>query len=110
MPSRARRVGRAEIRHHVAMGVQHIVSRDGPAGARAALRDGPDVWEVIATFRAVGNRLEPTARHLGLSTEQVEAALAAYRADSGDVDARIRSELELAERAYREWASGRDAT
>lgn len=84
----------------------HIVVRDGPSGRRAALVGGPDVWEIVATHRTVGNRREATARHLGLSPEQVDAALEAYRSDRGAVDARIRSETELAERAYAEWANG----
>ncbi len=84
-----------------------IVQRDGPAGPRAALAHGPDVWEVIATYRTVGNRIAPTARHLGLDPSDVDAALAEYRADASEIDARLRTETELAERAYAEWAEGR---
>lgn len=78
--------------------------RDGPAGPRAALGPGgPDVWEVVGTLRAVGNRAERAARHLGLSVADVERAAAWDRAHPGEVDARLRRERELARSAEAEW-------
>jgi hypothetical protein len=94
------------LRDHVHMSAQ-IEWRTGPAGPRAALVEGPDVWEVVATYRTVGNRAEPTARHLGLDPAEVDAALSEYRANPTDVDERIRCEIELASRAYSEWLAAR---
>ena len=94
------------MRHHVRVSVD-IEWRDGPSGRRPALVHGPDVWEVIATYRTVGNRVEPTARHLGLDSAQVDAAIAEYRSAPSAVDARIRSETELTERAYADWSAKR---
>jgi hypothetical protein len=61
-----------------------IVMRPGPTGPRAALVDGPDVWEVIAAVHAL--RGEGPCRHdenlrselrtvTGLTAAQVAAAL-----------------------------------
>jgi len=75
------------------------VWRDGPAGPRPAVVGGPDVWEVVAANRAMGNRPERTARHLGLDPAAIEAALAEYRSRPDEIDARIREELSRAARA-----------
>jgi hypothetical protein len=92
-----------------------IVIRPGPTGPRAALLDGPDVWEVIAAMHAL--RAEDSARHgdvlrrelravTGLTTAQVSAALDYYAAHSQDVDERIANNHEAAERAPHPPAAG----
>jgi len=85
-----------------------IVIRSGPTGPRAALFDGPDVWEVIAASHALGEE-DPT-RHgevlrselrtvTGLTAAQVAAALDYYAAHPEDIDTRIAGNNEGAERA-----------
>jgi hypothetical protein len=41
-----------------------IVFRDGPAGRRAVVIGGPDVWEVIAAARSAPERGENLGAHL----------------------------------------------
>jgi hypothetical protein len=92
-----------------------IVIRPGPPGPRAALFDGPDVWEVIAALHALRDE-EPT-RHgevlrselrtaTGLTTAQVAAALDYYAAHPEDVDTRIAANNETAERTQRPPTAG----
>jgi hypothetical protein len=42
-----------------------IEFRDGPSGRRAALREGPDVWEVVMVARDHADDLEGLAAHFG---------------------------------------------
>ncbi len=70
-----------------------IVFKPGPAGRRAALAGGPDVWEVIAALRhtrgSESERMAAVAEQLGLHERQVLLALeyaAAYRAE---IEARV---------------------
>ena len=92
-----------------------IVMRPGPTGPRAALLDGPDVWEVIAALHAL--HAEDPARHgevlrrelravTGLNTTQVSAALDYYAAHREDVDERIARNHEAAELAQHPPAAG----
>lgn len=60
-----------------------IVFRSGPAGRRAAVVGGPDVWEVVETFIAEGRKVEATARYLSLTVRLVRAAVD-YYADNSD--------------------------
>jgi hypothetical protein len=87
-----------------------IITRPGPTGPRAALLDGPDIWEIIAALHAV--RDEDPTRHgealrselravTGLTTSQVTAALDYYAAHPEDVDMRIARNNETAQRALR---------
>jgi hypothetical protein len=87
-----------------------IVIRSGPTGPRAALVDGPDVWESIAALHAL--RDEDPTRHgevlhrelrtvTGLTTAQVTATLDYYTAHPEDVDKRIADNVDTAERAQR---------
>lgn len=74
--------GLAEREHE---GIQF---KAGPAGRRAALAGGPDVWEVADAVRAAegaeAERIDAAATSLGLHPRQVEIALdyaAAHRAE-----------------------------
>jgi hypothetical protein len=54
-----------------------IFFREGPAGRRAVVVGGPDVWEIVsaAAARERGEGLVPTlARRLGISETKVRAA------------------------------------
>jgi hypothetical protein len=78
-----------------------IVFRDGPAGRRAALATGPDVWEVIETLRGTelpgDQAIAATAEWGALTPAQVRAAVGYYSEFRTEVDERIafnRSEAE----------------
>jgi len=92
-----------------------VVMRPGPAGRRAALCDGPDVWEVIAALHAL--RDEDPNRHgealagdlcavTRLTAVQVAAALDYYTADPDDIDTRIGDNDDTAEPAQRPPTAG----
>ena len=87
-----------------------IVIRPGPTGPRAALGDGPDVWEVIGALHAL--RGEDPTRHgeallgelctvTGLTAAQVSAALDYYTAHPGEIDTRISANHDAAQQAMR---------
>jgi len=60
---------------------RHIEYRDGPAGRRAALVGGPDVWVVVTTEPDIAERparVAAVAEYLGLDEERVAAAFAYY--------------------------------
>ncbi len=78
-----------------------IIFRDGPAGRRAALAAGPDVWEVIETLRGTGlsgeQAIVVTAEWGSLTLAQVQTAVgyyAEFRAELDDWIAFNRSEAE----------------
>lgn len=80
-----------------------IVFRGGPAGRRAGLMGGPDVWEVVRDVTAARAEgvLDPVAHVLAstdLGDEQVRVALAYHAAYPAEIDARIDEEAELVER------------
>lgn len=84
-----------------------IVFRGGPAGRRAALPTGPDVWEVIASLKESKTRgqgaITETAGHLGLSEPQVRVALGYYGVYPDEIDERIRANIEQADAAEAAW-------
>jgi hypothetical protein len=73
-----------------------VVFRDGPAGRRAGLVGGPDVWEVIRDVRAASGRGEAKIRRVaadaGLATSQVRLAVDYYAAFPAEIDARLATE------------------
>lgn len=94
-----------------------IVFRDGPAGRRAALAAGSDVWEVVRSLRDVklhepklsaGDRIELVARNAGLTIGQVQTAVGYYAAYPDEVD-RMVSEADEAEEAALAASVRRDA-
>jgi hypothetical protein len=79
-----------------------IVFRSGPAGRRAGLAGGPDVWEVIRIVRELPpaeNRIERAAELSGFSPLQLRVALDYYVEYSDEIDAWLRKVDEEAERA-----------
>lgn len=90
-----------------------IVFRDGPAGRRAALAGGPDVWEVIGTLQSSGlsgeEAIAATADWGALTRAQVDAALRYYGDYQDEIDNRIRHNLETADREYAAWKRAQDA-
>jgi hypothetical protein len=90
-----------------------IIFRDGPTGRRAALAGGPDVWEVIGTLRDTGLKGEgavaATAEWGALTHAQVQTAIHYYGEFRDEIDARIASNTQEAERQYAAWVRAREA-
>lgn len=84
-----------------------VVFRSGPAGRRAGLALGPDVWEVARVFRqldAAGDELlQTTAALTGLAVQQVLFAMRYYAEFSEEIDAWIARVDEEADRAEQAW-------
>ena len=80
-----------------------IVFRSGPAGRRAGLMSGPDVWEVVSASGADATTREDIAERTGLTPEQVGVALRYYAEYRDEIDAWIRMVDEEAERAEAAW-------
>ncbi len=78
-----------------------VVFRDGPAGRRAGLLGGPDVWEVIRDVRGTPGRGEAKVRRVaadaGLSASQVRLAVDYYAAFPDEIDARLAVDERAAE-------------
>jgi hypothetical protein len=90
-----------------------IVFRDGPAGRRAALAGGPDVWEVVQTLQNTGEKGEAaitaTSEWGSLSPAQVRTAARYYADHRDEVDERIRLGREEADREHAAWQRAQDA-
>lgn len=84
-----------------------IVFRDGPAGRRAALGAGPDVWEVIETLKGTGltgeKAVEATARWGALTLAEVRAAIRYYGDFRDEIDDRILANRSEAKRLCEAW-------
>jgi len=100
------------VRRYVEEGVRMdrhpgIVFRPGPAGRRAALAGGPDVWTVIAVMRELGaapdHAVDATADHLELAAHQVHSAVRYYAEHQAEIDGFIARNEEEAERARKAW-------
>lgn len=63
-----------------------IVFRGGPAGRRAAVVGGPDVWEIVGTFLAEKRNASAVARYLNLPNGLVRAALDYYADHMDEID------------------------
>jgi hypothetical protein len=90
-----------------------VVFRDGPAGRRAALTGGPDVWEVIETLRGTGlegeRAIAATAAWGELAVAQVRVAVRYYGEFREEVDERIALNRREAQRGREAWERAREA-
>jgi uncharacterized protein (DUF433 family) len=80
-----------------------IVFRAGPSGRRATVAGtGIDVWEIIATYHAVG-RAERRLRksYHWLTEPQLRAALTYYRLYPDDIDQKLRRDADITAEAVR---------
>jgi hypothetical protein len=79
-----------------------ISFRDGPAGRRAALAGGPDVWEVIDTLKGTGlhgeRAIEAAAEWGSLTPAQVRTAVRYYGDFRTEIDEKIAFNREEAAR------------
>jgi sulfur carrier protein ThiS len=70
-----------------------IVFKTGPAGRRAALAGGPDVWEIIAALRHVtgseSQRVAQLATEFGIHERQIVIALNYAAANRAETQARV---------------------
>jgi hypothetical protein len=94
-----------------------IVFRDGPAGRRARLAGGPDVWEVVGAVRSVreadpgrtGNdALELVAETSGVELPLIRAAIAYWGDYPDEVDAFLSRARAEAEQARARWERERE--
>ena len=80
-----------------------IVYRTGPAGRRAAVAGGPDVWEIVVATRHTGKRgdarIGATAEQLGVSDQLVRTAVSFAAAHPDEVEAMIHRNEAAAKRA-----------
>lgn len=82
---------------------------DGPAGRRARLVRGGDVWEVVATVRDNGGDIAEAASYLDIPVGLVQAAVSYYGAFTDEIDERIERNERAAEEGYAVWTAGQAA-
>jgi hypothetical protein len=76
---------------------------DGPAGRRAALVEGPDVWQVIGIAKAYDFRADEISEaYPWLSDTQLAAALAYYDAYPEEIEAALERNAQAAADLERE--------
>ena len=89
-----------------------VVFRDGPAGRRAGLVGGPDVWEVVGALRSVPEsgeaRVAALAERIGLSEAKVRTAIRYYSEYPEEIDSWIAANDAEAERLEAAFARERD--
>jgi hypothetical protein len=91
-----------------------IEFRDGPAGRRASLQRGPDVWQLVMTMRDYerhgGDLLATVAEHLNLDVWEVENGVRYYDAFPDEVDEFIDRTIEEADKAEAAWLRDQSAS
>lgn len=93
------------IQRYVAEGIEMdehpgVVFRSGPAGRRAGLVAGPDIWEVVAVHRSFDD-VDRTADWLDQPASAVRTALDYYNSHPMEIDSWILRNEEAAEAAER---------
>lgn len=80
-----------------------IVYRDGPAGRRAALLGGPDLWEVVRDLKHTPGRgmrrIERLAEATGIAADAIALATAFYAVNPDEIDAMIEADDRAADGA-----------
>lgn len=84
-----------------------IVFKDGPSGRRAALRFGPDVWELVKFLREIDERgsaaIDAAVEVLALAEAQVRAGIRYYSSFKSEIDAEIDAAELYSAQAQRRW-------
>jgi nitrogenase molybdenum-iron protein alpha/beta subunit len=79
-----------------------VFFRDGPAGRRAVVVGGPDVWEIVSAVRSAPEKGEALvsalAERLGISDSKIRVAIRYYADYADEVDAWIAANDAEAER------------
>jgi hypothetical protein len=85
--------------------VPGIVFRSGPAGRRASIAGGPDVWEVIEAVREVTGNRDPArlAAELSYPERVISIALDYYGRYPEEIDEQIAENARQAESARAAW-------
>jgi hypothetical protein len=67
-----------------------IFFREGPAGRRAVVVGGPDVWEIVSAARSAPEKGEAVvlalAERLGISESKIRTAIRYYGEYAGEID------------------------
>lgn len=70
-----------------------VVFKDGPAGRRAALAYGPDIWEIVKFLREVDERgpaaLDAAAEVFAVDAARISTAVSYYGDYRDEIDAEI---------------------
>jgi len=82
---------------------------EGPAGRRARLVTGPDVWQVIATVRDNEGDVAEAASYLELPLAMVQSAVTYYGAYPEEIDEWIESNEREAAEGHAAWLAGQAA-
>lgn len=86
-----------------------IVFRDGPAGRRAVVVGGPDVWEVVVAARSAPERgetlIQALAERVGVPADKIRTAVSYYGEYPEDVDRFIAANEREAEQLQRALAN-----
>src|ERR1700739_1569300 len=84
-----------------------VIFKDGPAGRRAALAYGPDVWEVIKFLREVDERgpaaIDAAAEVFAIDTSRISTVISYYGDYPDEIDAEIAEADEASARAEAAW-------
>lgn len=90
-----------------------IVFRDGPAGRRAGLAGGLDVWQAISIVLDQEERgeaaAEAAAEYLGVPLRTMQIAISYYGEYRDEIDSWIQRNHEAADLAESAWRAGVDA-
>lgn len=82
-----------------------IVLRDGPAGRRAVVVGGPDVWEIIAAVEGAPERgeglLHSLSERIGVPVETIRIAVTYYGEHPDEIDRLITANEREAEEVER---------
>jgi hypothetical protein len=84
-----------------------VIFKDGPAGRRAALAYGPDIWEIVKFLREVDERgsaaLEAAAEVFALDVNRISTAVSYYGDYRDEIDAEIDAADDASVRAEQAW-------
>ena len=90
-----------------------IVFRDGPAGRRAVVAGGPDVWELAPEIQGINvdddAEIEAVAAWMNLPVSHIRAAIGYYAEYRDEIDAWVERNNSLAERLEAEWRAAQAA-
>ncbi len=73
---------------------------DGPAGRRAAVVGGPDVWEIVMVLKANAGDVHEVASLLNLPATRVQIALDYYLTYTEEIDAWLAENEAIFEREF----------